>query len=165
MRCLAIVLNNQRRAQQVFDLARKNNTAEYFGELAAQYSIEPGSQALRGEVPPIKKYGGQPKLEEEAFALKPGELSGIIQVADKFILLRCEGYTKPSATVEFAKVRKEIYEDLHEKKLRLAMAGCYEDLHEAATIDNYLAGTSHSPKRGGSTPSASVPTLRQVPGG
>jgi parvulin-like peptidyl-prolyl isomerase len=165
VRCLAIVVNNQRRAQQVFELARKNNTAEYFGELAAQYSIEPGSQSLHGEVPPIKKYGGQPKLEEEAFALRPGELSGIIQVADKFILLRCEGYTKPSASVEFAKVRNEIYEDLQEKKLRLAMAACYEDLHEGATIDNYLAGTTHSPKRGGAAPAAKVPTLRQVPGG
>ncbi len=164
VRCLAIVVNNQRRAQQVFEMARKNNTAEYFGELAAQYSVEPGSQALRGEVPPIKKYGGQPKLEDEAFALKPGELSGIIQVADKFILLRCEGYTNPT-TIEFAKVRGEIYEDLREKKLRLAMATCYEDLHEAATIDNFVAGTSHSPKHGNSAPAAKVPTLRQVPGG
>jgi parvulin-like peptidyl-prolyl isomerase len=164
VRCLAIVLNNQRRAQQVFEMARKNNTSEYFGELAAQYSVEPGSQSLRGEVPPIKRWGGQPKLEEEAFALKPGELSGIIQVADKFILLRCEGYTKP-AVVEFATVRNEIAEDLREKKLRLAMTACYEDLHEAATIDNYLAGTSQSPKRGNAAPSANVPTLRQVPGG
>ena len=97
VRCLAIVMNNQRRAQQVFEMARKNNTSENFGDLAAQYSIEPGSQALRGEVPPIKKYGGQPDLEKEAFALQPGELSGIIQVGDKFILLRCEGYTKPVA--------------------------------------------------------------------
>ena len=55
MRCLAIVLNNQRRAEQVFEMARKNNTSEYFGELAAQYSVEPGSQSLRGEVPPIKQ--------------------------------------------------------------------------------------------------------------
>ena len=164
VRCLAIVLNNQRRAQQVFEMARKNNTSEYFGELAAQYSVEPGSQSLRGEVPPIKRWGGQPKLEEEAFALKPGELSGLIQVADKFILLRCEGYTKP-ATVEFAAVRKEIAEDLRDKKLRLAMASCYEDLHDAATIDNYLAGTSQSPKRSNSAPAANVPTLRQVPGG
>jgi len=164
VRCLAIVLSNQRRAQQVFEMARKNNTSDYFGELAAQYSVEPGSQSLRGEVPPIKRWGGQPKLEEEAFALKPGELSGIIQVADKFILLRCESYTKPAA-VEFATVRNEIAEDLREKKLRLAMTACYEDLHEAATIDNYLAGTSQSPKRGNAAPSANVPTLRQVPGG
>ncbi len=166
VRCLAIVLNSQRHAEQVFELARKNNTAENFGELAAQYSIEPGSQALRGEVPPIKKYGGQPKLEEEAFALKPGELSGVIQVGDKYILLRCEGYTKPVATVDFAAVRGEIYEDLREKKLRLAMAECFENLQEAATVDNYLAGTSHSPKqRGAPRRAANVPLLRQVPGG
>ena len=164
VRCLAIVMNNQRRAQHVFELARKNNTSEYFGELAAQNSIEPGSQALRGEVPPIKRWGGQPQLEQEAFALKPGELSGIIQVGDKFILLRCEGYTKPTP-VDFASVRKDIFEDLREKKLRLAMANCYEDLHEAATIDNYLAGTSQSPKRGNSAPPAKVSTLRQIPGG
>ena len=50
VRCLAIVLDNQRRAQQVFEMARKNNTAEYFGELAAQYSDrgrQPGACTAR----------------------------------------------------------------------------------------------------------------------
>jgi parvulin-like peptidyl-prolyl isomerase len=165
VRCLAIVLNNQRRAQQVFELARKHNTSEAFGDLAAQYSIEPSSQALRGEVPPIQKYGGQPDLEKEAFALRPGELSGIIQVGDKFILMRCEGYTQP-VSVEFAKVRDEIYHDLYEKKLHLAMADCFDKLQSTAIVDNYLAGTSHSPKgSGGTPPAAHVPTLRQVPAG
>jgi parvulin-like peptidyl-prolyl isomerase len=165
IRCLAIVLNNQRRAQQVFEMARKNNTAENFGELAAQYSVEPGSQAMRGEVPPIKKFGGQPKLEDEAFALKPGELSGIVQMGDKFIILRCEGRTK-AAQVDFADVRQEIHEDLHEKELRLAMGNYFEDLQQAATVDNYLAGTSHSPAPSSKTaPSVHLPSLRQVPGG
>ncbi len=165
VRCLAIVLDNERRAQQVFEMARKKNTAEYFGELAVQYSVEPGSQAMHGEVPPIKMHGGQPNLEDEAFQLKPGELSGLIKVGDKFVILRCEGYTK-AANVEFATVRKDIYDDLHEKKLHLAMAECLEDLQDAATIDNYLAGTSHAPKqRGGVSPSGRVPSLRQVPGG
>lgn len=165
VRCLAIVTNNQRRAQQVFDLARKKNTSENFGDLAAQYSIEPGSQALRGEVPPIKRHGGQPDLEREAFSLKAGELSGIIQVGDKFILLRCEGYTNP-VKVEFAKVRDELYRDIHEKKMRMAMSECFEKLQDAAVVDNYLAGTSHSPNMsGGNVPAANVPTLHQVPGG
>ena len=165
VRCLAIVLNNQRRAQQVFELARKNNTSEYFGELAAQYSVEPGSQATNGEVPPIKKHGGQPILEEEAFHLKPGEVSGVIQVGDKFVILRCEGYTKQSK-VDFDMVRDEIYTDLHEKKVRLAMATEFERLQEAATVDNYLAGVSRSPKRqpSGVMPAAKMPSLRQVPG-
>ena len=112
--------------------------------MAAQYSIEPGSQALRGEVPPIKKNGGQPQLEEEAFKLKPGELSGVIQVDDKFVILRCEGFTAPS-NAKFDEVKKDIHEDLYEKKLRLAMAECYENLQKAATIDNYLTGISRAP--------------------
>jgi len=181
VRCLAIVLNNERRAQQVFEMARTKNTTQYFGDLAAEYSVEPGSQALRGEVPPIKKFGGQPILEKEAFALKPGELSGVIPVGDKFVLLRCEGFTKTTG-VDFAKVRDEIYQDIHEKKMRLAMAACFENLQDSATIDNYLAGTSRSPtlqpaKSAGMpsanaparsatrAPAAGLPTLRQVPGG
>ena len=90
-------------------MARRNNTAKTFGDLAEQYSVEPGSQKLRGEVPPIKKYGGQPRLEQEAFALRPGELSGIIQIGDTFIILRCEEYTTPEH-VEFAAVRGELYQ-------------------------------------------------------
>ena len=42
VRCLAIVMNNQRRAQQVFETAQKNNTSENFGDLAAQYSDRAG---------------------------------------------------------------------------------------------------------------------------
>lgn len=168
VRCLAIALDNQRRAQQVFEMARRRNTSEYFGELAAQYSVEPGSQALRGEIPPIKKHGGQPLLEQEAFQLKPGELSGIIQVGDKFVILRCEGYTNP-INVAFEQVRDEIYRDLYEKKLRLAIAEYYECLQDAAVIDNFLAGESRSPVRhaqGGKTPAdGGIPTLRPISGG
>ena len=145
VRCLAIVLNELRRAEQVFEMARAHNTSENFGDLAAQYSVEPGSQALRGEVPPIQHYGGQPTLEQEAFQLQPGELSGVIQVGDKFVILRCEGRTKP-VTKDFARVRGEIYKDLFEKKQRIAMMDKFESLQEAATVDNYLANTSHSPK-------------------
>jgi parvulin-like peptidyl-prolyl isomerase len=160
VRCLAIVLNSLREAQEVFEMARRNNTSKSFGDLAEQYSIEPGSQKLRGEVPPIKKYGGQPQLEQEAFALRPGELSGIIQVGDKFIILRCEEYTTP-VHVEFAAVREEIYRDLFEKKMHLAMREQYEKLQDAASIDNYLANTSHSPKSSG----AGLPKIRPVSGG
>lgn len=164
VRCRAIVMDDHRRAQQVWEMARNNPTAEYFGRLAEEYSIEPGSKALKGEVPPIKKNGGQPKLEEEAFSLKPGELSGIIQVEGRYVILRCEGYTKPT-TVDFASVRKHIHEDIYEKKQRIAMAKYFQHLQDTASIDNYLAGTSHRPTNS-AVPKAAVkrPTLRQVPG-
>lgn len=156
VRCRAILLDNLRRAQQVWELARKRPTAEYFGELAAQYSVEAASRALKGEVVPIHKHGGQPLLEKEAFSLKPGEISGIIQLeAEKFVILFCEGHTVPPK-VDFASVRDILYQDIHEKKLRLAMADYFQQLQDNASIDNYLAGTSRSPKKPETPPASSV---------
>lgn len=167
VRCRAIVMDDLRRAQRVWEMARNKPTVEYFGKLAEEYSIEPGSRALGGVVPPIKKHGGRPILEKEAFSLKPGELSGIIQVGQRYIILLCEGLTEPTK-VDFAEVRKYIYEDIHEKKQRIAMAKYFEHLQDTASIDNYLAGTSHTPSRSGVPQSTArkpaVPTPRQVPG-
>jgi parvulin-like peptidyl-prolyl isomerase len=146
VRCRAIVLNNPRQAQRVWELARRDLTPETFGRLAAQYSIEPSSRANEGEVAPVKKWGGQPVLEREAFALKPGELSSIIQAEDKYIILLCEGYTEPVG-VDFASVRNLLLEDIREKKLRLAMANYFDELQENGTVDNFITGTTHSPKR------------------
>jgi parvulin-like peptidyl-prolyl isomerase len=146
VRCRAIVLGTMRRAQEVWDKARKNPAPEYFGDLAEEYSIEPTSKALRGEVPPLGRHGGQPQLEEVAFQLQEGQLSGIIQVADKFVILRCEGRTNPeSIGVDEDDVRDELYRDIYEKKLRIAMSQKFEEINERARVDNYLAGTSHAP--------------------
>ena len=145
VRCHAIVLGNLRRAQKVWALARQDRTLEYFGDLAAEYSIDQTSKSLRGEVPPIRRFGGQPRLEDVAFGLQPGELSGIVQVADKFVILRCAGRTKP-VKVDFAEVREILERDIFEKKLRLAMSEKFEQLRSAARIDNYLAGTSQAPR-------------------
>jgi len=160
VRCRAIVLNNLRRAQQVWELARQNPTEENFGDLAQQYSIDATSAAIRGEVPPIQKYCGQPLLEKEAFALQKGELSGIIQLEqERYVILFCEGLTDP-VQVTFDQVKDELYADIHEKKLRVAMANYFQKLQDNATIDNYLAGTSQSPKKdlpAGSTGTAASP--------
>ena len=144
VRCRAIVMGSLRRAQEVWDKARQNPTAEFFGDLAEEYSIEPSSRSLRGEVPPIRKYSGQPQLEEAAFALADGQLSGIIQVADKFLILRSEGRTEPIG-VTMAEVQTELQRDILEKKMRLAMSEEFERLRSGARIDNYLAGTSQAP--------------------
>ncbi|HEX6963645.1 MAG TPA: peptidylprolyl isomerase [Lacipirellula sp.] len=144
VRCRAIVLSNMRRAQEVWDKARRNPSPEYFGDLAAEYSVEPTSKALRGEVPPLGRHGGQPQLEEVAFQLEEGQISGIIQVADKFVILRSEGRTE-RMDIDLESVRDELYRDIHEKKLRMAMGLKFEEINATARVDNYLAGTSDQP--------------------
>ncbi len=98
---------------------------------------------MEGRVPPIAKHNGQPTLEKEAFALRPGELSGVIQLGDKFVILFCEGYTTPEP-VEYEKVRDLIRDDIREKKLHLAMSELLDHLQETAAVDNFLAGKSHA---------------------
>lgn len=144
VRCRAIVLPSMRRAQEVWDKARRNPSAQYFGDLASEYSVEPTSKALRGEVPPLQRHGGQPQLENAAFALQPDQLSGIVQVGDKFIVLRAEGRTE-QIDINLAQVRDILLNDIYEKKLRLAMNDKFEAIRENSRIDNYLAGTSHAP--------------------
>lgn len=146
VRCRAIVMSNLRRAQEVWDQARRDPTAENFGDLAEQFSVEASSRSLRGEVPPIKKHGGQKLLEQEAFKLQPGEISSVIQLGDKYVILFCEGYTEP-IKVEPAEVQELLFSDLHEKKLRLAMSERFDQLRTSAQIDNFLTGTSQSPKQ------------------
>ncbi len=144
VRCRAIVLGTMRRAQEVWDKARRNPSVEFFSDLAEEYSIEPTSKALRGEVPPIQRFGGQPQLEQAAFGLEPGQLSGIVQLGDKFVVLRCEGRTE-RIDVDQAEVHEILQRDIYEKKLRMAMSEKFASIREHSRVDNYLAGTSQAP--------------------
>lgn len=137
---LAIVLSNQRTAQEVWAMARDNKTPTFFGELASQYSIEPVSRSNMGEVPPIRRFSGQPKVEEEAYKLTAQDpLSAIIAMGDRYIILFYRGRTEPIVD-SLDDVRTELTRDLREKKLRLAMTQEFDRLKETAQIDNYLAG-------------------------
>ena len=142
-KCRVVILDTQRRAQEVWQLARQNPSAERIGDLAEKYSVDPTTRALRGEVPPIQRFGGQPSLEREVFSLKPGELSGVVQIADRFMVFFCEGFTEPQQ-VRFEEVRDELYVDIEDKKQRIEMGRYFTHLREGAAIDNFVAGTSQS---------------------
>ncbi|MGB1817434.1 MAG: peptidylprolyl isomerase, partial [Rubripirellula sp.] len=134
---LAIVLSDQRSAQKLWEMARDNPTDEFFGRLAEQYSVEPVSSSNLGKVPPIRKFGGQPAIEKEAFGLKPGELSGIIATGGKYLILRCQGLTKPVVT-DPAIVRDELVRDLTEQARNTAMADRFEKIIAESEVDNFL---------------------------
>jgi parvulin-like peptidyl-prolyl isomerase len=134
---LAIVLNNHRQATTVWELAKNNPTEYYFGQLAEQYSVEPVSRSNAGQVPPIRRHGGRPHIEEEVFRLKPGELSGIVAIGDKYLIMHCLGLTDP-VVAELAAVHEELYKNLHENKLRIAMNREFDRLKTRAEVVNFL---------------------------
>ena len=142
---LVIVNNDHRTALKVWNLATANPSAEYFGRLAHQYSIEPASKNNFGVVPPIQKHGGRPELEKEAFSLETGEISKVVQVGDYWISMFCKGRTDPVVS-DFDAVKEELHKNILEKKLKLAMGETFQQLRENAQIDDFLAGTSQPGK-------------------
>ena len=159
---LVILMTNHRQANQIWTMAKNNPTEKFFGDLANQYSVEPISRANFGRVPPIQRYGGRPTMEDVAFKLKPGDISGLVNVENKWIIMYCLGFTKPIVTDRTA-VRDELTKDIHEKKLRLAMAKEYDRLRESAQIDNFLAGTSQSGNRANIATAPNAPSNSRVP--
>ena len=162
---MVCVLGSQRRAQEVWEMANANDDEKFFGDLAYQYSIEPTSKYNFGKVPPIRKFSGQPKIEEEAFKLKQGELSSIVALGDQFVVMRCVGQKKVEAAPEFDVVKEELYRDIFEKKLRLAMSERFEQIRTTAQIHNALTGFSQKGQRPGEgvQPASAVRTV-PVPG-
>ena len=140
---LAIVLSDNRQALKVWDMAKKNLSKQFFGQLANQYSVEPMSKNNFGQVPPIQMHGGRPQLEQEAFNLQAGELSKIVQAGEHWIILYCLGRTTPRVT-DFNAVKEELQKNIFQKKLEVAMADEFERLRKESQIDNFLAGTSQA---------------------
>ncbi|TWT55923.1 peptidylprolyl isomerase [Allorhodopirellula solitaria] len=142
---LAIVLSDQRTAQKVWELARDNPNDEFFGQLAEQYSIEPTSASNFGKVPPIRQFGGQGSIEKEAFAMKAGELSGIVATGDKYIIMRSQGFTDPVVD-DIEAVRGELQRDLLDKKINIAMGLKFDELKQSAQIDNFFSVAQEQPR-------------------
>ncbi len=134
---LAIVCSNQRVAQEVWQKARDNSSEQFFGELASQYSVEPTSRSNYGKVPPIRQHSDQPTLEQAAFKLQPGELSGIIEIGNQYIILKGQGRTQP-VTSDINAVRAELTKELYEEQSRQAMHAHLTKLVSEASIDNFL---------------------------
>lgn len=142
VKALAIFFNNMRVAQQVWGEANQIRNPDHFGDLAAKYSVHGPSKALRGEIKPIQQHGGMPTLEKAAFALKPGELSEVIQLGnEEYVVLFCMGHTEP-VVKNIEDVREIIREDLVDAFLQVEMQKTLQIVYNKSAITNYMTGQS-----------------------
>jgi foldase protein PrsA len=130
---------NIRQATQIAEQAQRN--PDEFEALARQWSSDPNTRALGGAIPPIRKYGGAPTIENTAFRLKPGQVSSLIDLGEsKFVILKCEGFTEPIVT-NIEEVREALSQQLTEEKTQASVAKVFEDLKSRAKIQNFLTRT------------------------
>lgn len=158
----AIVLDNPRRATEVWEKVRAN--PEEFGRMARTVSVDPNSRALEGAIPPIRMYGGAPELEKAAFKLKPNEISGVIQVGvNQYVILQCEGFTE-QLVADMAEVESILKQELHEEKTNESVAQTFQKLKDGARVDNYLTRQSTGGDRKTSTAATPGSAIQPVSG-
>lgn len=134
----AIVFDNFRRATETFEKVRA--APDDFERLAREFSVDPTSRALGGAVPPIRKFGGSPELENAAFKLKPGEISGVVQIGvNQYVILQCEGHTDQIVD-DISQVEELLKQELHEEKVQATVAKLFEKVKKQTRVDNYLLG-------------------------
>lgn len=159
-----IMLDNSRRAQDVWKLVQKS--PKDFSRFATKYSIESNSKALGGSIPPISKYNGSEDLWKEAFKLKIGEISPIIQISEmgqsRYVILQCEGHTQPHAT-DIAEVRDDLVDMLTEQKTQEKVASVFEEIKKQVKVDNFLTGVQTGGIRAASG-KAGTANVRQAKG-
>jgi len=156
----AIVINNPRRAREVWEQAQKD--PDEFERLAAKESLDPTSRSMGGQIPPIRRYGGSEELEKAAFKLKEGEISPVVQVGlNQHIILKCEGRTEPTVT-DISEVEESLMQELRQEKIQMAIAETFKRIKSEARVDNYLTGESTGNKPVTAKGSGSSGTIRQT---
>jgi hypothetical protein len=89
--------------------------------------------SVKGEIPPIHKHFGDPRVEHEAFSLKPGDISQVLEMNDHTaIILLCERQIPAESLRTFEKERLAIESDMREIRLAEKMNHYLKELHAAA---------------------------------
>ena len=91
-----------------------------------------------GVVPPFHKHF-DPVLSPEAFALKVGEVSKLIEMSDgSRVMMKCDKHIPADATKTYADVRLFLEDELKAQKLAAMIPEKFSDMRKAANAKVYL---------------------------
>lgn len=96
---------------KIEDLLQRIKNGEDFATLAQEFSEDPGSGKKGGDLGYNPKGRMVPKFDEVMFALKPGELSNVVETEYGFHIIKVEGKRKGNVSLEEA--TPEIAEKLY----------------------------------------------------
>lgn len=141
VQCRMIVFEKGSEGKVLGEIYEKVRSSEdEFREYARKQFVAPLA-AKGGEVPPIHKHFGDPRVEKEAFSLKPGDVSQLIQMPDgTSILLKCDKHIPADTTKQIGNERLKLMDELTEFKLNMEIPKVFKELRDAARPNVLLRG-------------------------
>jgi len=104
----------RKKAQGLLERARKG---EDFAKLAQENSDDPGSKSKGGEYDFFGKGRMVPEFEKAAFALKPGEISDLVETQFGIHIIKLEERRSAASPSADPKIKQQIVEKLKQEKL------------------------------------------------
>jgi peptidyl-prolyl cis-trans isomerase C len=124
----------RKRAEQILKQARAGGD---FAAIARDNSQDAGSAAQGGDLGFFTRGQLVPSFEEAAFALKPGEISGVVESPFGFHIIRAAERRKPRV-VPFSEVNGEIAQFLSERQRQEKSSAFIEKLKAKSKIEVYM---------------------------
>lgn len=107
-------------------------TGEDFGAVASRMSAD-NYRSRGGDLGYVQRGRLYPRLEEAAFAMKPGETSGVIDTEGEWFVIKVED-RKPSRIIPFEEVRDKLKQELEQKRKAELLEQWVSGLRAKATI-------------------------------
>lgn len=146
IKCRMIMVADRAKADEVHGLAVANPAS--FAELAKQHSEDPSSMSVGGLIPPIRRYNGDSRLEEAAFALENKQVSPVLQLGDQWIILQAERRVpahNPSPKA-MPLISEQIKDRIRDDKMKMAASKLFDQLQKDAKVVHVLGDAELSKK-------------------
>ncbi len=117
---------------RILDIKKKIEAGADFGEMAKKYSEGP-SAANSGDLGYFRRGQMVKPFEEAAFALKPGEMSDVVETKFGYHLIKSID-KKEASVVPFDQLKTRITMYLQQDKMRKAVSAFIDSLRAKSTI-------------------------------
>lgn len=118
------------------DILKRIKAGEDFAKLASDLSDDPGSKPRGGDLGFFQRGRMVKPFEEAAFALKPGEVSGIVESPFGYHIIKVEE-KKESALEPYDQVKENIHQKLLQDKRKSKVDEFIEKAMEDAKVEIY----------------------------
>ncbi|TWT55089.1 Foldase protein PrsA precursor [Rubripirellula amarantea] len=138
VKCRLIMHESRTEADKILAAAKADPTQ--FGNLAKKFSQDEASASVGGLIPPIRRYSGDSRLEDAAFALEDGGVSELLQLGDQWIFLQAVRRlpaATPSAQAMPA-IKEQITDRIRDEKMRSAATELFAKLQTEAQVVKVL---------------------------
>lgn len=123
--------------QKTEDLQARLNAGEDFATLASQNSDDPGSKGNGGELPWVSRGDTVPAFEQAAFALSPGETSGLVETPFGYHIIKLSE-RKSSQPLPYDEVVGRIEEFLTQQAVQEQIQNRLETLKSEAQVEIFI---------------------------